>query len=294
MKQKKAFTLIELLVVIAIIALLLAIIVPSLRLAKKKASSIVCMMNTKHLGLGWVMYQQNNDGRIMSATEEATESDGTRVGWIGKPYAVTLGDRAPASGPAVTDEDEIRGIMRGRLYEYIDDPKTYHCPGDHRKSLYDGTNLLNSYTVALCLYGSPSPAFGFWSPYIERTQITKYSQITLPSMRYVFVESANEKNYNSQGHFYLGTSEYTKESRPRWICPVAINHGDSSVLGFADGSSQTHRWVDPYTKEWVYKLSKNGGSYSESGTGYPPPGQTADIDYMVKGWARRPRTSDYQ
>lgn len=40
MKTKKRFTLIELLVVIAVIAMLLAVIVPSLKLAKQKAASI--------------------------------------------------------------------------------------------------------------------------------------------------------------------------------------------------------------------------------------------------------------
>ena len=54
----KAFTLIELLVVIAIIALLLAILMPALSMAKKKASTAVCLVNTKNLSLAWYMYAQ--------------------------------------------------------------------------------------------------------------------------------------------------------------------------------------------------------------------------------------------
>ena len=137
MKQKPAFTLIELLVVIAIIALLLSIIVPAMRMAKMKASSAVCLINTKNMSLAWYGYQENNDGRIMSCGMEMTEvANGPVVGWIGQPYNTVMGDRGnTAVTPIVTDDDEIRGIKRGRLYEYLDTPDVYHCPGDKlRKS----------------------------------------------------------------------------------------------------------------------------------------------------------------
>jgi len=290
-RRRKGFTLIELLVVIAIIALLMSILGPSLRLARMKASAIACMANTKNLTLGWIMYKDDNDSLIMSATEEATDDDGTRVGWIGKPYAVTPGDRGPVSGPPVTDEDEIRGFKRGRLYEYVRDPKVYHCPGDTiRRSVFDGTRIFCSYVVASCLYGAPSSGFGYWNPYLARTQITSYQQIKQPPKRYVFVESAIEKNYNSQGHFLLAAPEYTGRKEWGWCVPMALNHGDSSVLSFADGHSKTHRWVDPFTRERVYKLSmEHTGAY---GIDFPPPDQQTDIKYMAEGWARRPRATD--
>jgi prepilin-type N-terminal cleavage/methylation domain-containing protein/prepilin-type processing-associated H-X9-DG protein len=60
MKNKKAFTLVELLVVISIIAILLAILIPSLRRAKEQANSIVCKSNMKNYNLAMVMYLQAN------------------------------------------------------------------------------------------------------------------------------------------------------------------------------------------------------------------------------------------
>ena len=64
MKNKKAFTLIELLVVIAIIALLLAIIMPSLRLAKEKAKALVCRTRMKQWNLITSMYGMDNDSKF--------------------------------------------------------------------------------------------------------------------------------------------------------------------------------------------------------------------------------------
>ncbi len=67
MNRKRGFTLIELLVVIAIIALLLAIVMPSLGLAKRKAKMVVCRSNLKQWGTIFVMYTQDNDDRFYRA-----------------------------------------------------------------------------------------------------------------------------------------------------------------------------------------------------------------------------------
>ena len=68
MRQKKGFTLIELLVVIAIIALLLAILMPSLRKAKQIARDVVCRSNQKQWSLIWSMNLGENDSKLPEIT----------------------------------------------------------------------------------------------------------------------------------------------------------------------------------------------------------------------------------
>lgn len=58
------FTLIELLVVIAIIALLLSIVVPSLRKARELASEMICKNRIRQVGLAGLLYLDDNDTKF--------------------------------------------------------------------------------------------------------------------------------------------------------------------------------------------------------------------------------------
>ncbi len=276
---KKAFTLIELLVVISIIALLLAILMPSLNAVKKKASGVVCMTNTKNLALGWFMYQEDNSGRIMGATSDAVDANGTYVGWAGAPRGEN-GARLSITqnSPAVTNEDEIRGIKVGVLYEYVESPKIYHCPGDKiRKSKYDGTKVYVTYAIA----GSLNRDAAENSKY----QIKRFSEIRRPATKYAFVETAENRNWNMAMRWVMAAPEFTGDPKWGWWGPMAINHGNSSVLGFCDGHSEVRKWRDSFTIEHMNKLMTTKEDYY--GKAYPPDDQQDDITYMADGWAFR-------
>lgn len=62
MMNKRAFTLIELLVVIAVIAMLLAVVMPSLRRARLHATIVAVNADLYQIGLGLEMYMSDNRG----------------------------------------------------------------------------------------------------------------------------------------------------------------------------------------------------------------------------------------
>jgi prepilin-type N-terminal cleavage/methylation domain-containing protein len=73
MRRKKAFTLIELLVVIAIIALLMAILLPSLQRASRQAKAVVCQANLHQWGLVFETRIADDGGRFAANAEHRWE-----------------------------------------------------------------------------------------------------------------------------------------------------------------------------------------------------------------------------
>jgi prepilin-type N-terminal cleavage/methylation domain-containing protein/prepilin-type processing-associated H-X9-DG protein len=100
MSKRKAFTLIELLVVIAVIAILAAILLPSLAKAKERAMRTSCMNNTRQIGMGCLMYAGDNKNFLPQGTLSGD--------W---PHDMTIVD---------VDLFQSAGLQN---------PKVFYCPG---------------------------------------------------------------------------------------------------------------------------------------------------------------------
>jgi prepilin-type N-terminal cleavage/methylation domain-containing protein len=74
MKRRRGFTLIELLVVISIIALLIAILLPSLQNARELAKTAACASNMRQVGSIIHLFAADNDGRAPGSASIATSS----------------------------------------------------------------------------------------------------------------------------------------------------------------------------------------------------------------------------
>lgn len=270
-KNKKGFTLIELLVVIAIIALLLAVLMPSLKKAKAIAQGVVCINNTKTLAFGATLFAGDNDNKIPKARPtriENEDSDINKNGWVYAPHDKNGNTRDGYNGrPDPEPDDRIRGIQSGTLFTYVEDHKVYHCGGDKRFSR--GYKNYLSYAMPACI----APDSGDKNRYI-----LTFTQIVVPSEKYIFLEESDTRAYVN-GAWSLGTEE---QGRDGWWDGMAIWHNNASSFGFADGHAEGHKWHDPETLERANRVLRPGESYGYEAWSSPEP--RTDLDWVQKHW----------
>lgn len=155
--RKRAFTLVELLVVIAIIAILIAILLPSLRRAKEAGLRISCASNMRALGQAFVMYTQENKGFFPRPGVLADPAD-----WIYWHPGRNLNDSRIAK-------------MVGKTFQ----PKLFTCPSDDPK-----THLLGypySYTIN-----------GYISVWDLSRKTLKMSEVMQPSSKILLIDESGD------------------------------------------------------------------------------------------------------
>lgn len=88
MTPRPGFTLVELLVVIAILAMLLAMLLPGLQIARSMALQSKCMSNMRQVGMGTEAYTGDWEGFLPAA--EMVQANGKPVDWyvLLAPYIV--------------------------------------------------------------------------------------------------------------------------------------------------------------------------------------------------------------
>ena len=74
MRLRRAFTLVELLVVIGIIAILVAVLLPALKMAREQALSAQCLSNLRQCGQLLYLYANQNKGFFPTMSLQSPET----------------------------------------------------------------------------------------------------------------------------------------------------------------------------------------------------------------------------
>ena len=230
MSKGKGFTLIELLVVISIIAMLIALIIPSLRSARELGHRAVCLSNLKQLTLAWVAYAVENDSKIVLGSP-FTISGYTR-GWLGRAFLF------PESRSAV-----IADPNKGALWPWIKNVDIYRCPRGLKGhaatycTVVAARGRLVEGTYMEYISGSGLTAIGkrVGSTVLRLTRLT---DIVSPGagQRAVFID----KGYTPVG----GNDFYVNYHYPEWRqqSPPPKHHNGGVTLSMADGHAEYWKW----------------------------------------------------
>ena len=123
--RRPAFTLIEILVVIAIIALLLAVLIPTLARAREHGRAAACLSNLRQQGLGFAAYSNDHNAVLP---------------WVGS-FRYSLMEGKYYLGFDPPESHDWTAVNGGALYpKYVgNEPKIFYCPNNYTADI-DGEN----------------------------------------------------------------------------------------------------------------------------------------------------------
>jgi len=278
MESKSGFTLIELLVVIAIIAILTAILIPALNIARQQAGSSGCLSNERQLVLAWMMYAEGNDYILCGPM---TSNPGSpRFDWVGPPRDLASGAVKMSSFVA---EEEMRGIETGTLFPYYKNAKLMNCPSDKRwvrAPTYPGYGGTGGYRTYSLPYHLGAPASELTSRYgaaAGADRLVRITEVKSPSETYIMVEENDNRDYNMDGWAF-------DPYKFILIDTIAVFHNNITMFGYADGHAAKKTWEDSRTQRWSNEI-REGRRYPDmSGLSDP---ENVDIRWLAAHYPRK-------
>ena len=215
-----AFTLIELLVVIAIIALLAALLLPALAQSKGRAQAMVCMNNIKQLTLGWYLYADENDDFLIN-NHGKPQTTAQRDTWANN--VLDWGGSDDNINPVYLTDSKL-GPYVGRS------AAIFKCPSDRAPAANGPRNR----SLAMnAMVGNPGELTNVFNP----TYVQFYRVSDMPDPSGIFVFLDEHCDTINDGFFV------NRLDNGQWGNLPASYHNGAANFSFADGHTETHRWM---------------------------------------------------
>ena len=252
------FTLIELLVVIAIIAILMAILIPTLQRAREQGKRATCLNNLHQLQLAWGMYADENDDRIVNG---ATGYSNVQMSW-----GDHRNELAWVNQFSTDWNTALKGIMDGALWPYLKNVRIYRCPTGRRGEALTYSTMFSMNAVCHTSEGVDK---------VPGAYIKKRSQIRnpAPAYRLVFIDEGWMTPDAYAVHF----------NAERWWDDPPVRHGDGTNVSFADGRADYYKWkgVDTIKRARSQEVGHTSDWTPQTDEGFQ------DLYWMQKGcWGK--------
>ena len=240
---------IELLVVISVIALLMAILLPALTLARLQACHMVCRSNLRQLVLANTGYAIDNDSYYVPAAPDITSQWGGKYRWHGVRNSL----------------DEPFDPAKGPLAAYLADGKVKQCPA--KVKFIKGQDWNTNFEQGCGGYGYNRTYLGsreWQNDQFETLQqmqrsgwdTTKTTEVTRPTETLMFADTAmsNRQSYLIE-YSFAEPPFYVYKGRPVtsfYLSPsIHFRHRGRANIGWADGHIDS-RWMAQFDESNIY------------------------------------------
>ena len=245
-EKKKAFSLVELLIVISVIALLIAVLLPALALARSQSRNVICKSNLRQLFLANTGYAIESDNYYVPAAPDITSAQGGRYRWHG----------------VRESPDEPFDPTKGPLAAYLADGKVKQCP--ERVNFVTGRQWNSNFEQGCGGYGYNHIYLGSrqWQEksYLNGLQTnrpgwetTKTTEVSRPTETLMFADTAMSNNQSS-------LIEYSFAEPPFWVYKgkPETSFYLSPSIHFRHQSRANVTWADGHTdSQLMAQLDEN-------------------------------------
>jgi prepilin-type N-terminal cleavage/methylation domain-containing protein/prepilin-type processing-associated H-X9-DG protein len=235
-----AFTLIELLVVLGIVAVLLALLLPAMNLAKVRVQRAACLSNLRQLGMASFNYVSDNSGELpvnfpLLAPRQPNPADWF-LGFAGSPHDPMYG---PAPQYACTNVNLARA---SKLFSYHQSVEISRCPADMRD--LGGLPFVRSFSLNCWMNGrtvgdpSGQTVTALDSPLADSGLVMRFfrneSQFARPASLWNLIDEDAETINDSMFIVDLSVKSELADKPAR-------RHAGAYSISFADGHAELFR-----------------------------------------------------